>query len=103
MGELLHPWTETIGFWAALLTTIAFVPQLFKTWRSDEDGMSWWMLALFGAGVGLWFVYGLLRMSGPVMLANGVTGLEVVAIVGLKGWRRSNSRLRRGGSSRGAS
>jgi uncharacterized protein with PQ loop repeat len=44
------------------------------------------MLALFGTGVGLWFLYGFLRMSAPVMVANGLTGLEVLLIVSLKGW-----------------
>jgi len=53
--------------------------------------MSWWMLALFGTGVGLWFLYGFLRMSGPVMLANGLTGFEVLLIVSLKGWRAFQS------------
>ena len=38
-----------------------------------EKGLSWMMLALFGTGVGLWFLYGLMRMSGPLMAANGLT------------------------------
>ena len=42
------------------------------------------MLALFGTGVWLWFLYGLLRMSGPIMLANAVTGIQVLAILAIK-------------------
>jgi MtN3 and saliva related transmembrane protein len=91
MGAWLYPWTETIGFWAAALTTAGFVPQVIETWRSGGRGVSWWMLALFGTGVGLWFLYGLLRMSAPVMVANGLTGLEVLLIVSLKGWRAFRS------------
>jgi MtN3 and saliva related transmembrane protein len=87
MGAWLYPWTEAIGFWAAALTTVGFVPQVIETWRSGGTGISWWMLALFGTGVGLWFLYGFLRMSAPVMVANGLTGLEVLLIVSLKGWR----------------
>jgi MtN3 and saliva related transmembrane protein len=87
MSAWLVPWTETIGFWAAALTTVAFVPQVIETFRSGGHGMSWWMLALFGVGVGLWLIYGVLRMSAPVIVANGVTLLEVVLIVSLKGWR----------------
>ena len=79
--------TEAIGFWAAVLTTIAFAPQVFRTWRTGGQGLSWSMLSLFGAGVGLWFVYGLLRGSGPIILANALTGLQVIFLLALKIWR----------------
>ncbi len=91
MGAWLYPWTESIGFWAAALTTVSFVPQVIETWRTGGNGISWWMLAIFGTGVGLWFVYGLLRMSAPVMVANGLTEVEVLLIVSLKGWRALQS------------
>jgi hypothetical protein len=42
------------------------------------------MLALFGIGVGLWFVYGLLRASFPIVAANGLTEIQVLAIFALK-------------------
>jgi MtN3 and saliva related transmembrane protein len=76
--------TETIGFWAAILTTVAFAPQVIRTWRVGGDELSWLMLTCFGTGVGLWFVYGYLRMSGPLMLANGLTGLQILVIIGVK-------------------
>ena len=47
------------------------------------------MLALYGTGVSLWFIYGLLRNSQPIMLANGVTDLLVLVILVLK-LRRAN-------------
>jgi MtN3 and saliva related transmembrane protein len=89
MGELLPQiWlrahTETIGFWAGVLTTVAFAPQVIQAWRTGGEGLSWMMLALFGTGVGLWFLYGLMRMSGPLMAANGLTGLQVLVLLGLK-------------------
>jgi MtN3 and saliva related transmembrane protein len=79
--------TETIGFWAAILTTLAFAPQVIRTWRIGGDALSWLTLTSFGTGVGLWFVYGYLRMSGPIMLANGLTGLQILLIIALKIWR----------------
>jgi len=60
-------WTESIGTLAAILKTIAFAPQAIRTWRVGGEGLSWTMLALFGAGVGLWFVYGALHGSGPLL------------------------------------
>jgi MtN3 and saliva related transmembrane protein len=94
MREFLHVpasisvFTEAIGTLAAILTTVAFAPQAIRAWRMGTEGLSWMMLALFGSGVGLWFVYGILRASGPIMLANGLTGLQVAFILAVKVWRR---------------
>lgn len=67
-----------------MFTTVAFVPQVLRTWRLGGHELSWSMLALFGAGLALWFTYGLLRGSMPLMLANGLTGLQMFAIALLK-------------------
>jgi MtN3 and saliva related transmembrane protein len=84
----ISPFTEAIGTLAAILTTTAFAPQAIRAWRIGAEGLSWMMLTLFGTGVGLWFVYGVLRASGPIMLANGLTGLQVAFILAVKVWRR---------------
>ena len=42
------------------------------------------MLALFGTGVALWFVYGLMRMSAPIIVGNAVTGVQILVLLGLK-------------------
>jgi MtN3 and saliva related transmembrane protein len=82
--DWLRAYTELIGFWAAVLTTVGFVPLVLRTWRSGGEGLSWLMLASFGTGVGLWFLYGVLRASGPLMLANGLTGVQVLVLAALK-------------------
>jgi MtN3 and saliva related transmembrane protein len=82
--DFLRSQAEAVGFWAGLLTTVAFAPQLVKAWKTGGEGLSWAMLALFGVGVGLWFVYGMLRMSAPIMTANALTGAQVLAIFALK-------------------
>jgi MtN3 and saliva related transmembrane protein len=76
--------TETIGTVAGILTTVSFAPQAIRTWRTGGEGLSWSMLVLFGTGVGLWFVYGVLRHSNPIMLANGLTELQVLFIFAVK-------------------
>lgn len=91
---------EWVGFWAAVLTTVAFVPQLLRTWRRGGHELSWSMLALFGSGLSLWFIYGLLRGSAPLMLANGLTGVQVFAIAILK--LRAQPLVSREGSREGA-
>jgi MtN3 and saliva related transmembrane protein len=80
---------ELIGFVAAVLTTIAFVPQVVRTWQMGGRELSWLMLALFGTGVSLWLAYGVLRQSWPLMLGNGLTLIQVVAMAAVKLTRRA--------------
>jgi len=74
-----------LGLTAGALTTIAFVPQLTKAWRTRSTGdLSWGMLVTFSTGVLLWLIYGLWIDSLPVILANAVTLLLQAGIVSLK-------------------
>lgn len=74
-----------IGYPAAILTTLAFVPQAWQSWRSrDLSGISLPMYGLFTLGVGLWALYGLLIGSLPIMLANLVTLGLAASVLWLK-------------------
>lgn len=74
-----------IGLIAGLLTTIAFVPQLTKTWKSKSaKDVSLVMLMTFTTGVLLWLIYGLLIHAAPIIAANAVTLLLAGAILALK-------------------
>jgi MtN3 and saliva related transmembrane protein len=65
---------NTIGFIAAFLTTIAFIPQAYHSWKTrDLTGISLPMYTLFTLGVALWFIYGLSIHSLPVVFANAIT------------------------------
>ena len=76
-GEL----SELIGYPAAILTTAAFVPQAWKSWRTrDLSGISLPMYALFTLGVAFWLAYGLLIGSTPIVIGNGIT-LALAAVV----------------------
>ena len=73
------------GFSAALLTTIAFLPQLYKTWttKSAED-VSLIMLILFITGLICWIIYGLKINSIPILVANVITFIFNFSILILK-------------------
>ncbi len=65
---------ELLGVVAGVLTTIAFVPQALKTWRTGSArDFSLPMLLLFCTGVVMWLGYGLLIASPGLIVANGVT------------------------------
>jgi MtN3 and saliva related transmembrane protein len=77
--------TDLIGYLAASLTTLAFVPQAWMTWRSrDVRGISLSMYSVFTVGVALWLVYGVLLGAWPLMLANGITLALALAILAMK-------------------
>ena len=77
--------TELLGLIAGLFTTIAFVPQVVKIWKSKHaHDISLAMFAIFSAGVALWIVYGFIIGSLPVILANIVTFALALAILILK-------------------
>ena len=79
------PVPETIGYLAAALTTISFVPQVWHTYRTrDVSGISLGMYIVFAAGVFLWLVYGLLLGAWPIVVANAVTLALALAIVAMK-------------------
>jgi MtN3 and saliva related transmembrane protein len=74
-----------IGYPAAFLTTIAFVPQAWHSWRTrDLSGISLPMYALFTLGVALWLAYGVLLGSVPIMLGNGITLALASVVLALK-------------------
>jgi len=74
-----------IGYIAATLTTVAFLPQLIKTWqhRSAKD-ISYAMLLIFSTGVLCWLIYGVLIGSLPIILANSITLVLNLLILSLK-------------------
>ncbi len=76
---------DTIGYIAASLTTLSFLPQALHTFRTrDVSGISLGMYALFTAGVALWLVYGLLLGAWPIVVANAVTLALALAILLMK-------------------
>jgi MtN3 and saliva related transmembrane protein len=74
-----------LGCSAACLTTIAFLPQMLRTWktRSAKD-VSLSMLITFLSGIFLWFLYGILRQDIIIVIANLVTLILNFAILGMK-------------------
>ncbi len=66
--------TGLIGYAAAFLTTAAFVPQAYHSWKTrDLSGISLPMYLMFTTGVTLWLIYGLFIGDVPIILANFIT------------------------------
>lgn len=84
---------EFIGFTAAFIGAMAFLPQVIKTWRtgSSED-LSWAMLAALLTAASLWIVYGLRIQSMPIVGGNTTTVVFALTLIGLK-WRQNRKEI----------
>lgn len=78
-------WEQVLGFVAAVLTTVSFVPQVIYCWKTrDTRSISLGMYACFCLGVLLWLIYGLLVKQCPVVFANAITLVLASSILYLK-------------------
>jgi MtN3 and saliva related transmembrane protein len=76
---------ELIGYCAASLTTLSFLPQAWLTFRTrDVRGISLGMYSVFTVGVALWLLYGLLVGAWPIVAANAITLALACVILGMK-------------------
>ena len=78
-----------VGYIAGTLTTISFVPQVHRAWNLGETrDLSLAMLLLFALGILLWTFYGVWTGSMPIILANVITFILILLLIGLKARNR---------------
>lgn len=84
-----------LGYAAASLTTLSFVPQALLTLRTrDVSGISLTMYSVFTLGVALWLLYGIALGEWPIIVANAFTLALAATILATKLW------VQRGGARR---
>jgi MtN3 and saliva related transmembrane protein len=77
--------TNILGTTAAVLTSIAFVPQVLKILKTrNTSGISLIMYALFVTGVACWLAWGLMVNQKPVIIANAATLVLSASVLLLK-------------------
>ncbi|MGL5777291.1 SemiSWEET transporter [Cetobacterium sp.] len=71
-----------IGIIAAILTTIAFFPQVIQVIKSkDTKSISLTMYILFVTGVLLWVLYGFYLNDLPIIIANSIVAVASTIIL----------------------
>lgn len=77
--------SDAIGYAAASCTTLSFVPQVLRVWRTRSvEDISTAMYTVFTFGVGLWLVYGLVLGSTPIIVSNIATLLLAGSVLVMK-------------------
>lgn len=70
----MFPIIECIGIVAGILTTLSFLPQVIKIWRTrDASSISLLMYSFMCTGVLLWLIYGVAIASFSLVAANAIT------------------------------
>ncbi len=76
---------DVIGSAAGTLTTVAFIPQVVRAWKTGSvEDLSLWMLLAFTTGVGLWTVYGVVTAAVPLIITNGLTFILALMLLAMK-------------------
>jgi MtN3 and saliva related transmembrane protein len=74
-----------VGYFAGFLTTVSFVPQVLKTWKSKSaSDLSLGMFSAFSLGVLCWLIYGVLLGEFPMIFWNAVTLTFALALLVMK-------------------
>jgi MtN3 and saliva related transmembrane protein len=71
MGQL--QWIDYLGLFGAFLSSITFLPQVFKAWKTRSvDDISAWMLVILMGNVTTWLVYGIVKSDVAIIIANAI-------------------------------
>jgi MtN3 and saliva related transmembrane protein len=78
-------WLTPLGFVAGICTTVSFVPQLLKAWRStDTEAISMRTYLISTGAFTLWIVHGVMIGRVPIIFFNALSLLLSGAILTLK-------------------
>ncbi len=77
--------SDITGYIAAGMTTTAFIPQAWLTWkRKRAEGISLGMYIILVGGLSCWLAYGVMLGAWPIILANAITLALATFILGMK-------------------
>jgi len=66
-------WIEIAGHFGAFLSSITFIPQVYKAWQSRSVGdLSLSMILIVITSTIIWLVYGISLNLMPVIIANSI-------------------------------
>jgi MtN3 and saliva related transmembrane protein len=78
-------WIEYVGLFGAFLTSITFIPQVYKAWQTKSVGdLSTWTVSIVITSAAVWLVYGLYLELRPVIIANSIILVLAVLLLYFK-------------------
>jgi MtN3 and saliva related transmembrane protein len=78
-------WTEAMGHFGAFLTSVTFIPQVYKAWKTRSVGdLSLTMMFIVVTSTVVWLVYAVNLMLWPVIIANSIVCVLSLLLVYFK-------------------
>lgn len=78
-------WIEVVGHTGAFLSSITFIPQVYKAWQSRSVGdLSLTMMFIVFTSTLVWLVYGFKLDLLPVIICNGIICLLSLLLIYFK-------------------
>jgi MtN3 and saliva related transmembrane protein len=66
-------WFDYVGYLGSFLTSVTFIPQVYKAWKTKSVGdLSIWMMLIVVFSTMVWLIYALAIHSGSVIVANSI-------------------------------
>ncbi len=80
---MLDHWAVIFGYIGSILSSITFIPQVYKTWKTKRvTDLSLTMLIIVLVSTIVWLVYGIILALWPVVMANAIICvLSVVLLI----------------------
>lgn len=78
-------WIEFAGHVGAFLSSVTFIPQVYKVWKSKSvNDLSLAMILIVFLSTIIWLVYGIALNLWPVILANSIICLLSALLIYFK-------------------
>ncbi len=76
---------ELIGYFATVMTTICYIPQVMQIYKTKEvAAISLGMYCALTVGIGSWLVYSIMLSLTPLIICNALCLLMIIAILSMK-------------------
>ena len=76
---------EMVGYAGGVLSSISFLPQVIKIWRTrSAKDLSMLTLLFLNGNISLWLTYGILIGSTPLWLTNAIVLAMVLCLIYFK-------------------
>jgi len=78
-------WIEIVGHTGAFLSSITFMPQVYKAWKSKSVGdLSLAMMLIVFSSTIVWLIYGVQLNLWPVIICNGIIAVLSLLLIYFK-------------------
>jgi len=78
-------WIEAVGHFGAFLTSVTFIPQVYKVWKTRSVGdLSLTMMLIVLLSYLVWLTYAFALMLWPVIIANSIVCILSLLLIYFK-------------------